>query len=61
MAQKFGVKGWAQTFIFGSDGKLKFVDNRPSAFEFQEHLRALVPAIGRDDFILQDDEIIKPE
>ena len=61
LAQKFGVKGWPTTFIFGRDGRLQFVDDRPSMVDFQNDIRSLLPQISPDDFILQDDEIINTQ
>lgn len=58
LAQKFGVKSWTRVFLFGKDGKLKFIDRHPSSPDFQKNLRALLPQIGPNDFILQDGEYL---
>ncbi len=60
LAQKFGVKGWASTFIFGTDGKLQFIGSRPDSIEVIQGIQKVLPGIGNDFFILQDDELIIP-
>ena len=58
LARKFGVKGWATTFVFGRDGKLQSVDGRPGTVDFIESLQKLLPDLPDDAFILQDGEYI---
>ncbi len=58
LAQKFGVKGWATTFIFGSDGKLKTICHHPSEVDFNQSIQNLLPGTPDDVFVLQDGEMI---
>ena len=58
LAQKFGVKSWTRVFIFDKDGKLEFIDRHPESPDFHDKLRALLPQIGPNDFILQDGEFL---
>ncbi|PQV64409.1 Peroxiredoxin [Abditibacterium utsteinense] len=58
LAQKFGVKGWATTFIFASDGKLETICSHPSEVSFNKSIKKLLPDTPDDAFILQDGEFI---
>ncbi|RYX81786.1 TlpA family protein disulfide reductase [bacterium] len=61
LAQKFGVVGWSQTFIFGQDGKLKTICHMPGEVDFHTSIKKLLPETLDDAFIVQDNEMINPE
>lgn len=61
LARKFGVKGWASTFVFGADGKLQFIGSRPGTVEVIAAIQKLLPAVKDDAFILQDGEYLDAE
>lgn len=52
LAQKFGVVGWPQTFIFGQDGKLQTISHMPGDVEFITGVKKLIPGTSDDAFFL---------
>ena len=52
LAQKFGVKGWSQIFIFASDGKLVTICHIPGEVGFIQSIQKLLPGTPDDAFFV---------
>lgn len=61
--QKFGIKTYPTTLIFGADGKLQSTIVQPDTIESKmlKAIQKALPEIGDDVLILQGDELISPE
>lgn len=60
LAQKFGVKGWATTFIFDKDGKLVSYDTSPGEPDWPKAVRRVLPDAPKSAFVVPFGTMVEP-